>query len=420
MANSLGCNPCLHASFVGSLRTRKAFCEQRCAPGRGSQRRPQHQRVCCASSDGSPDATSSLGATLRTCALGLAAAATLCLPMSMMPSPMMPSAEAKALLDREPVKNARALLRYALPINDKYVRQMQRELEGISEALRIPGNKSLGPVARAFRKTESVLGNNKQAIIADFADDKKDDGLRAIANLEEALKIEEAMMKGFPFEVPSQYDNLPQLKGRAYLEAKIKLKEKRYNNVEGGIMKIVVDGYNAPVTAGAFVDLVEKKFYDGMEVQRSDGLVVQTGRPEGDDEGYRDPNTGEIRRVPFEIMVEGDKVPIYEETLEDVRRFNENPALPFNAFGTLALARAEFDANSGSSQVFFLLKESELTPTGANLLDGRYAVFGYVVDGADLLQECQVGDVIEYIKVTDGGQYLTVPVPHPKSSSGTI
>lgn len=46
-------------------------------------------------------------------------------------------------------------------------------------------------------------------------------------------------------------------------------------------MKIVVDGYNAPVTAGAFVDLVEKKFYDNMEIQRADGLVVQTGRPEG-------------------------------------------------------------------------------------------------------------------------------------------
>ncbi len=41
---------------------------------------------------------------------------------------MMPSAEAKALLDREPVKNARALLRYALPINDKYVRQMQVDI----------------------------------------------------------------------------------------------------------------------------------------------------------------------------------------------------------------------------------------------------------------------------------------------------
>lgn len=69
--------------------------------------------------------------------------------------------------------------------------------------------------------------------------DVQDDGLKAIANLEEALKacdkvvessdkqaipsvqqnaltyvgqIEEAMMKGFPFEVPSQYDSLPQLK----------------------------------------------------------------------------------------------------------------------------------------------------------------------------------------------------------------
>ena len=67
----------------------------------------------------------------------------------------------------------------------------------------------------------------------------QEDGLKAIANLEEAFKecdrvvetqdkqaipaaqqnalsyvgqIEEAMVKGFPFEVPSQYDNLPQLK----------------------------------------------------------------------------------------------------------------------------------------------------------------------------------------------------------------
>ena len=60
-------------------------------------------------------------------------------------------------------------------------------------------------------------------------------------------------------------------------------------------------------------------------------------------------------------MVQGDKEPIYEETLEDVRRFNEDPQLPFNAFGTLALARAEFDANSGSSQIFFLLKVSALS-----------------------------------------------------------
>ena len=36
--------------------------------------------------------------------------------------------------------------------------------------------------------------------------------------------------------------------------------------------------------------------------------------------------------------------------------FRESPVLPFNAYGTLAIAREEFDANSGSSQFFWLLK----------------------------------------------------------------
>ena len=47
----------------------------------------------------------------------------------------------------------------------------------------------------------------------------------------------------------------------------------------------------------------------------------------------------------------GQKDPIYEDTLEDLGRFNEQPVLPFNAYGTRAVARNEFDNNSGSSQV---------------------------------------------------------------------
>ncbi len=63
-----------------------------------------------------------------------------------------------------------------------------------------------------------------------------------------------------------------------------------------------------------------------------------------------------MRRIPFEVMVKGDKAPFYEETLEDAGRFTDQPVLPFNAYGTMALARGEFEANSGSSQVFWLLK----------------------------------------------------------------
>lgn len=43
----------------------------------------------------------------------------------------------------------------------------------------------------------------------------------------------------------------------------------------------VVDGFNAPVTAGNFIDLVSRKFYDGLTVQRADGFIVQTGDPDG-------------------------------------------------------------------------------------------------------------------------------------------
>ncbi len=69
------------------------------------------------------------------------------------------------------------------------------------------------------------------------------------------------------------------LQGRATVEMKIKLKESRSDGVTGGQLKIVADGYNAPVTAGNFIDLVQRGFYNNMEIQRADGFVVQTGDP---------------------------------------------------------------------------------------------------------------------------------------------
>jgi len=135
-------------------------------------------------------------------------------------------------------------------------------------------------------------------------------------------------------------------------------------------------------------------------------LAPSQGDPAGKEVGFVDPSTRAVRKIPLEIMVKGDKVPLYGDTLEDVRRFREDPALPFNAFGTLSLAREEFDNNSASSQFFFLLKESELTPSGTNILDGRYGVFGYVVEGQEVLRDVKVGDIIESIKVTKGAELL--------------
>lgn len=370
-----------------------------------------------------------LGGVLRNAVLGAAAAS---LVAGAAPDAAMLPAHAG--IGGDAVTNARALLRYSLPVENKPIRQIQKELEVISAELRVPGSKSLGGIGKHVRSASSTLEREGKTIEASFAPDKKAAGLAAVAALKQSLTefqaviesgdkqavpdqqqksldyvgaVEEAMVKGFPFEVPQAYADLPQLKGRAVVEMDFKYAEARDNYSTGGKMTIVLDGYNAPVSAGDFADLVQRGFYDGMEIQRSDGFVVQTGKPEGDSQGFV--LDGKLRNIPLEIMVKGDKVPVYEETLEENGRFREQPVLPFNAFGTMAIAREEFDDNSGSSQFFWLLKESELTPTGANLLDGRYAVFGYVTEGTQILKEVQVGDKIASAKIVSGAENLVQP-----------
>ena len=66
------------------------------------------------------------------------------------------------------------------------------------------------------------------------------------------------------------------------------------------------------------------------------------------------------------------------------------------------MAREEYDTDSGSSQFFWLLFDSDLTPAGKNLLDGRYSCFGYTVEGGKLLSDVKEGDLIVSAKVSSG------------------
>ena len=75
----------------------------------------------------------------------------------------------------------------------------------------------------------------------------------------------------------------------------------------------------------------------------------------------------------------------------------------------MGMARPESDVNGGSSQFFFFLFEPELTPAGLNLLDGRYTVFGCVVDNKEVLEELGQGDRIIAARVTAGLENLVAP-----------
>ena len=158
---------------------------------------------------------------------------------------------------------------------------------------------------------------------------------------------------------------------------------------------------------GAFVDLVQRGFYDELPFNRAeDFYVLQTGHPKGTADGYVDPKTGQQRRVPLEIRVPGQEEPYYNLTFEDLGQFKAEPVLPFNAKGTLGWAHSDEALDDGSSQFFLFLSEPELTPAGLNLIDGRYAAFGYVVEGLDVLNELSAEDGIVSAKLLEGGENL--------------
>ena len=69
----------------------------------------------------------------------------------------------------------------------------------------------------------------------------------------------------------------------------------------------------------------------------------------------------------------------------------------------------EYDTDSGSSQFFWLLFDSDLTPAGKNLLDGRYSCFGYTTEGARFLSDLKEGDIIQSAKVIQGLDNLKQP-----------
>ena len=56
--------------------------------------------------------------------------------------------------------------------------------------------------------------------------------------------------------------------------------------------------YQTLLLVGNFVDLVNKKFYDGMPIQKEEQLTLQTGKPKSGD-GYVDPTTKQVCNYHF-------------------------------------------------------------------------------------------------------------------------
>lgn len=97
---------------------------------------------------------------MKECAISLALAAALISGVpslswerhaEALTSPVLP--DLAVLISGPPIKDPEALLRYALPIDNKAIREVQKPLEDITESLRVAGLKALDSVERVRIKT---------------------------------------------------------------------------------------------------------------------------------------------------------------------------------------------------------------------------------------------------------------------------
>ena len=89
---------------------------------------------------------------------------------------------------------------------------------------------------------------------------------KELSNLEQL-----AVPDDFRRQIPAEYSNLPVLQGRAEVSIVIKKPDDSKFDIDGklydeAVLKLVVDGYNAPITGGNFIDLVNNGFYNNKVV----------------------------------------------------------------------------------------------------------------------------------------------------------
>ena len=131
-----------------------------------------------------------------------------------------------------------------------------------------------------------------------------------------------------------------------------------------GVIVLELDPSLAPATVNNFVTLARQGYYDGLTFHRVvPEFVVQGGCPEGTGRGG----------------------PGY--------RFADEPVAGEYTLGAVAMANAGPDTNG--SQFFICIDDC------TKKLQKAYNLFGYVVEGIDVAQGVQVGDVMRTVTVEE-------------------
>ncbi len=134
-----------------------------------------------------------------------------------------------------------------------------------------------------------------------------------------------------------------------------------------GTITIELFQKEAPKTVAHILDLVRRKFYDGILIHRVEpNFVVQAGDPQTKTRGVDASGIGtggSGKNIPFEVNSKTHEA------------------------GTLGMALSAPRSATGDSQWFINLSNN-------NFLDGNYCVFGRVTKGMDIVRKIERGDKI--------------------------
>ncbi|GMH41914.1 hypothetical protein BSKO_09833 [Bryopsis sp. KO-2023] len=333
----------------------------------------------------------------------------------------------RALLPR----TAEAALRRSIPTFNTDVGQIQSYMEDIQFSLRIPQRKPWATIQKNVKSAEELVADvprmligvpkdkvgDAELLVADIAKglfrvesavgarDQEKTGQRVADTLKSVADLELLQAPGLSFIIPRDYATFPRLTGRATAEFTIKKGDGStpfYNNKQGTAsdvttLRIVLDGYSAPISAGNFAANIANGLYNGKQIL-ADRNAVAGGA------GLA-PN----KSIPLEILPVGDFDPLYGIPI-DVQS-GERPVLPLSINGAVSMARSKNQDYALASDEFFIYKfnRAQAGLAGMSFDEGRFGVFGYVVGGLDAIESLTSGDTIVAAKLISGSERLTDP-----------
>ena len=157
-----------------------------------------------------------------------------------------------------------------------------------------------------------------------------------------------------------------------------------------GNIKLELYGKSAPITVGSFLEFVEKGAYNktifNRVINKPYPFVIRGGGKSliGNKDDFIDTKTGKIRYIPLEIKLKTKNSPTYASEIDSFIQIDNFELKHKRSYLSMARSKA---LNSASLQFYILLKS---LPE----LDGRFAVFGKVISGMNIVDSLEEDDFI--------------------------